>query len=111
MSPVGVLKLIYEEEGEPIAVHGQAVGVFPEQREGMEQQVVEVHRVGRLERRTQFGVHLGGDGHQPVKAGVGGELRGHYLAVLGTGDDALDRFGREVLGRVSLSAEQTPNER
>ena len=44
---VGVLELVHEDVGEALPVELQDVGVLPEQPDGVEQQVVEVHGVGR----------------------------------------------------------------
>jgi hypothetical protein len=67
LSLVCVLKFVYQNELEALLVGTQPIRMLPKQREGMEQQIIEVHRIGPLqsgaESREHFRRHLG----QPIE--------------------------------------------
>ena len=56
--------------------------MLPEERERMQQQVVEVHRVGRPQRRAHGRVHVGGHLGEAVEGRSRGELRGDTIRFL-----------------------------
>ena len=58
---VCVLKLVHQHVLESLLPVGESLRVLPEQRERVEQQVVEVHGVRLPERRPELRVDLGGD--------------------------------------------------
>ena len=72
---VRVLKLVHQHVLEaPLPVR-QAVGKAGEQRQGMQQQIVEVHGIGLLQGGPEQGVHLGRGARQRPVGGRGELLR------------------------------------
>src|SRR3989442_2981188 len=61
---VRVLELVHEDVLKPVLPIRQAFRMLAEQGEGVEQEIVEVHGVGLLQRRSQRGVDIGRDLHQ-----------------------------------------------
>ena len=85
--------------------------MLPEQRQRVQHQVVEVHRVLALERRRERIHQLGGDLGEPVEASRGRELiTGHHL-VLGGRDNCLHGAGRKQLGGDIPLFQQPANQR
>ena len=75
LHPVGVLVLVDQDVGEPRPVVLEHVGVLPEEPHRVEQEVVEVHGVGRHHPLLVLVEHVGdppvedGDGGGPVLLG------------------------------------------
>ena len=94
---VRVLELVHQDELELAPVGLQPVGMLIEQRERMQQQIVEIHRVRGLERGAERGVdvrrHLG----EPVELRARRELRGGLHPVLRGRDQRRDAARREQL--------------
>ena len=97
LGPVGVLVLVHQDVAEALLVVVQHVGAGLQQVDGHQQQVVEVHGVGRQQPLLVLAVDLGDpalhDG--PGPAGVGLEVD---QLVLGGRDEGVDGPGRELLG-------------
>ena len=95
---VGVLVLVDEDVGEPGPVVLEDVGVLAEEPHRVEQEVVEVHGVGR---HHPLLVEVEDVGHPAVEDGQPPPARyslGPLLARLGLADLAEDRPGRQLLG-------------
>ncbi len=94
---VGVLVLVDQDVGEAVAVVLEDVGVLVEEADGVQQQVVEVHGVGRQHAPL---VEVEDVGDAAVEDGDGGgpELGRALLAGLGLADLAEHRAGRQLLG-------------
>ena len=70
LRPVGVLELVHQQEVEAPLPGRQPVRMLPEERQRMQHQVVEVHRVLGPERRRQRPMQVGGDlGERVVRGG------------------------------------------
>ncbi len=97
LHPVGVLVLVDQDVGEAGPVVLEHVAVLPEEPHGVEQQVVEVHGVGRHHPLLVLVEHVG---DPPVEDGGGGGpvLLGTELCGLGLADLALDGAGRQLFG-------------
>ena len=94
---VGVLVLVDEDVGEAGPIVVEHVGVEPEEADRVEQQVVEVHGVGR---HHPLLVEVEDIGDPPVEDGRRGGpvLIGPLLSGLGLADLAQDGTGRHLLG-------------
>ena len=102
LGSIGVLELVHQNEAELGLVRAEPVGMLPKQRERMEQQIVEVHRVRGLERRPQGRVHVGRHLRQAVeRRGARRELGRRHHPVLGRRDDRLHRARGKQLGRMA----------
>ncbi len=107
---VGVLELVHQHVIEAAAPVREALGMLREQRQRVQQQVVEVHRIGLLQRGRQRAIDLGRDlGERAV--GVGGETVGRHHPVLGARDERMHRARRIDLGRMAARLEQTLDQR
>ena len=58
LGAIGILKLVHQNEAEPVLIGAEPVGMLPEERERVEQQIIEIHRVCRLQRGPQGLVDL-----------------------------------------------------
>ena len=98
LRPVGVLKLVHQNEAEPLLVRPEPVGVLAEQGQRVQHQVVEVHRVRRLERRPQRRVDSAATAASRSNGEPAASLRGRHHPVLRRRDQRLHRARREQLG-------------
>ena len=111
LRPVRVLELVDQDEAELGLVGAQPVRMLAEQRQRMHQEIVEVHRVGGLQRRPHGRVDVGRDLGEAVELRhPGRELRRRHQAVLGARDERLHRARREQLGGVAPLLHQPPDE-
>jgi len=97
LSGVRVLELVHEHVLEPVLPIREPLRMFAEQRQGMQQQVIEVHRVGLLERGAERGEDLSGDLHER-RVGLLPQLLGGEHPILGTRDHRVDGARRVDLG-------------
>ena len=97
---VGVLILVHADLAETILVALEHVRVLGEQLIGLDQQVVEVHRVGAGKAALEHGIHASGLAGERVVVprGLVGHLLGRDHRVFRLGDTRADRLQRELLG-------------
>ena len=94
---VGVLVLIDHDVAESILIGGEYVLVVLQQQVGVEQQIVEIERVGGLEALLQALVDARGDLAHRI-ARLLGEIPRDDQLVFGRGDAVHERVDREALG-------------
>ena len=94
---VGVLVLVDEDVLEALAVVLEHVGVVAEQADGVDEQVVEVHRPGLQQAGLVLGVDVGVLAVEDVLR-PGGDVRRCEQLVLPQADQAVHAAGREALG-------------
>ncbi len=111
LGAVGILELVHQQEGETILVELQPVGPLPEQGERVQQQVVEIHGVGGVQRRLVRPEHVGRHLRRTVELVGTGQRLGALHPVLGARDQILDDLGREQLGRVPAGIHQPTDQR
>ncbi len=107
---VGVLELIDQDEVEAVPPRLQPVGMLVEEPHRMQEQVIEVHRVGGLERRSEAFVHRGGGLHHQVERAGARQLVGLHHPVLGPADDPRDGARGHLLLVVPQVVEQPADE-
>ena len=110
LGAIGVLEFVDQDELKALLIGVQPVRVLPKERQRVQQQVVEVHRVGGLERGAKGGIDGGGHLGQPVELGAGRQVRRRHHPVLRARDQRLHRAGRKQLGRVALLLHQPADE-
>ena len=96
LGDVGVLVLVDEHVLEPLTVGLEDVRVLAEQGDGVDEQVVEVHRPGGVQPALVLGVHLGMFAVEDVLGAVGGG-GGVDELVLPEADRGLDSAWGEAL--------------
>jgi hypothetical protein len=110
LGQVGVLELVDQQEREAALPGPQPVGPLPEQPERQQEEVVEVHRVGALQRAGHRALNIRRGLHHAIEWSPGGQRLRVDHPVLGRRDDRLDRPGREQLGRVAPLFHQAADE-
>src|SRR6058998_388573 len=94
---VRVLELVHEHMLKTILPVREPFRMLAKQCERVQQEIVEIHRVGLLQRRSQRGVDVRGDlDHRRVH--LCPEFLRRQHAILGTRDHAVDRARRVDLG-------------
>ena len=111
LGAVGVLEFVHQHELEALAVVRQPVGMLAEERERVQEQVVEVHRVRGLQRRPQCRVHVGRHLGQPVEGRRGLEAGRVLHPVLGAGDHRLHGARGERLGGMAALVHEAAHQR
>ena len=107
---IRVLEFVDQHVLKSILPVRQALGMLAEQRKGVHQQIIEVHRIGLLQGRDERRIDVRRDSHER-RVGLGPQLLRQDHAILGARDDRLHRAGRIGLGRQLLRLEEAFDER
>ena len=96
---VGVLVLVHQNIAELVLVVGQYLRLLPQQRDGVVDDVVEVHGAGGAELFCVGRIDLGHPAQLPISLAVvlSGEVLRALVLILGAADDTQNALGRKGL--------------